>query len=201
MKIKRLLGIVVLILAYILLIPGLTQPMLDVNGAVKNTGITKIGKQYIAENENIPKMFKGMATEALERIDTDGEIEVYSRQQSIIGTIEQLFSSGYVLVAMLIGLFSVIVPALKGLMMLVAIASAAGSAMRRFCFRISSLISKWSMADVFVVALMVTYLAANAITDEVLNFQSSFGPGFYYFTGYCLLSIASAQLLSSETPV
>jgi len=197
MKIKRLLGIIILILAYILLVPGLTQPMLDVTGAVKNSGITKIGKQYIADNENIPKMFKGMANEALERIDTDGEIEVYSRQQSIIGTIKQLFNSGHVLVALLIGLFSVAVPALKGIMLLLGNFLAVGSALRRFSFRFSSLISKWSMADVFVVALMVTYLAANAITDEVLNFQSSFGPGFYYFTAYCVFSIASAQLLAS----
>jgi len=46
--------------------------------------------------------------------------------------------------------------------------------------------------------MMVTFLAANAITDEVLNFQSSFGPGFYFFTAYCLLSIASSQLLAAN---
>lgn len=194
---RRTLGLIVLVLAYVMLIPGLTQPMLQVKGAVKNSGITQIGKQYIAENNNIPGMFKGVANQMLDYMDTDGEVEVYAKTQTILGTIKQLANAGYWLVAFLIGLFSVVIPVVKGIMMLLATFSAKEK-LKAFCLKASGLISKWSMADVFVVALMVTYLAANAITDEVLNFQSSFGPGFYFFTGYCLLSIASSQLLSSN---
>jgi len=172
---RRMLGLVVLVLAYVMLIPGLTKPMLQVEGAVKNSGITKIGKQYVAENKDIPSIFKGVANQMLDYMDTEGEIEVY-------------------------GLFSVVVPVTKGIMMLLANLKTSPK-VKAFCLKFSSLISKWSMADVFVVALMVTYLAANAITDEILNFRSSFGPGFYFFAAYCLLSILSAQLLSGAIDV
>lgn len=197
MRARNTIGIATLIIAYALLLPGLTQPMLSVTGAIKNSGITKIGKEYVASNEHIPSILKGFVGDALEQINTDGEIQVYARQQSILGTITQLFDAGYVLVAALIGLFSVIVPLLKGLLLLAATVSTVGSAHWKFYHQSSGLISKWSMADVFVVALLVTFLAANAITDETLHFQSSFGSGFYYFFAYCVLSIASAQILSS----
>jgi Uncharacterized paraquat-inducible protein A len=194
---RRSLGFAVLILAYVMLIPGLTQPMLQVKGAVKNSGIKKIASQYIADNKDIPGMFKGVAQDLIKRMGEEGEVEVYAKTQTILGTIKQLANAGYWLVAILIGLFSVVVPVTKGIMIVLANTSAQGE--RRALFRkTSSLISKWSMADVFVVAMMVTFLAANAITDEVLNFQSSFGPGFYFFTAYCLLSIASSQLLAAN---
>jgi len=194
---RRSLGFAVLILAYVMLIPGLTQPMLQVKGAVKNSGIKKIASQYIADNKDIPGMFKGVAQDLIKRMGEEGEVEVYAKTQTILGTIKQLANAGYWLVAILIGLFSVVVPVTKGIMIVLANTSAQGE--RRALFRkASSLISKWSMADVFVVAMMVTFLAANAITDEVLNFQSSFGPGFYFFTAYCLLSIASSQLLAAN---
>jgi len=197
---RRMLGLVVLVLAYVMLIPGLTKPMLQVEGAVKNSGITKIGKQYVAENKDIPSIFKGVANQMLDYMDTEGEVEVYSKTQTILGTIKQLADAGYLLVAFLIGLFSVVVPVTKGIMMLLANLKTSPK-VKAFCLKFSSLISKWSMADVFVVALMVTYLAANAITDEILNFRSSFGPGFYFFAAYCLLSILSAQLLSGAIDV
>lgn len=192
---KRTLGFAVLILAYVLLIPGLTQPMLNVKGAVKNSGIKKIAAQYIADNKDIPGMFKGVAQDLIKRMGDEGEVEVYAKTQTILGTIKQLAQADYWLVAILIGLFSVVVPVVKGIMLVLANTSPRENR-RAFFRKWSGLISKWSMADVFAVAMMVTFLAANAITDEVLNFQSSFGPGFYFFTAYCLLSILSSQLLS-----
>ena len=53
-------------------------------------------------------------------------------------------------------------------------------------------------------AVFVAYLAANAIEKEagLLTFHAVLGPGFYYFLGYCLLSIIGSQLLtfSRKTP-
>ena len=59
-------------------------------------------------------------------------------------------------------------------------------------------IAKWSMADVFVVALFITFLAAKASqtapgSTPLIAFHANFGPGFYWFTGYCLFSLASQQ--------
>ncbi len=63
--------------------------------------------------------------------------------------------------------------------------------------QVANLISKWSMADVFVVAVIVAYLAAQATQNmgEIFVLDARFGSGFWFFLGYCLLSIASAQLM------
>jgi len=123
---RRSLGFAVLILAYVMLIPGLTQPMLQVKGAVKNSGIKKIASQYIADNKDIPGMFKGVAQDLIKRMGEEGEVEVYAKTQTILGTIKQLANAGYWLVAILIGLFSVVVPVTKGIMIVLANTSAQG---------------------------------------------------------------------------
>ena len=61
-------------------------------------------------------------------------------------------------------------------------------------------IAKWSMADVFAVALFILYLAARASQSApaagppLVAFVAEFGPGFYWFAAYCLFSLASQQL-------
>ncbi len=52
-------------------------------------------------------------------------------------------------------------------------------------------VGKWSMADVFVVALLLTFLSlsGDGLTDARL------GTGFYFFAGYVLLSLLAAQLM------
>ena len=64
---------------------------------------------------------------------------------------------------------------------------------------LNATLSKWSMADVFVVGVFVAFLAANAIRKEagLLSFQAELGLGFYCFLGYCILSILSSQILAS----
>ena len=59
------------------------------------------------------------------------------------------------------------------------------------------------MADVFVVALFIAYLAAQASQTAandpnagpaLVAFTADFGPGFYWFAAYCLFSLATQQL-------
>jgi uncharacterized paraquat-inducible protein A len=61
-------------------------------------------------------------------------------------------------------------------------------------------IAKWSMADVFVVALFIAYLAAKATQSSgdpaappLVAFDARFGAGFYWFAAYCVFSLASQQ--------
>jgi len=74
-------------------------------------------------------------------------------------------SCNHVLVAVLILLFSVVVPVIKGLL-------AAGTLMpvpdkiKDHFMMVGNALSKWSMADVFVVGIFVAYLAANGIQEE-----------------------------------
>jgi uncharacterized membrane protein len=59
------------------------------------------------------------------------------------------------------------------------------------------------MADVFVVALFIAYLAAKAsatptqgpnAAPALIAFTAHFGAGFYWFAAYCLFSLASQQI-------
>jgi uncharacterized paraquat-inducible protein A len=71
---------------------------------------------------------------------------------------------------------------------------------RRRTLALVEVIAKWSMADVFVVALFITYLAAMASQTTpgagppLVAFTAQFGAGFYWFAAYCLFSLATQQL-------
>ena len=71
------------------------------------------------------------------------------------------------------------------------------AALRAPVLRMNAALSKWSMADVFVMGLLVSYLAGGAAKqgEEILALQASLGSGFYFFLGYCLFSIAAGKLL------
>ncbi len=67
--------------------------------------------------------------------------------------------------------------------------------------KLSGYLSKWSMADVYVMAIMIAFLGirASADTSSLIYTEIEFESGFYYFLGFCLLSILSSQLLERET--
>jgi uncharacterized paraquat-inducible protein A len=94
-------------------------------------------------------------------------------------------------------LFSVIIPLIKGLLLLTSLWIPEVRIKKRLV-GIANVISKWSMADVFVVAVIVAYLAANASGDmgEIFSMTATLGSGFYFFLTYCILSLLSAQLMS-----
>ncbi len=130
-----------------------------------------------------------------------GDVEVYEQTRSILGTVRRLYEVGSALPATLILLFSVIVPLGKAALVAAA-AFMTDAARRRRTLRFVEAIAKWSMADVFVVALFVAYLAAQATqapsggpagAPPLLAFTAQFGAGFYWFTAYCLFSLASQQ--------
>lgn len=121
--------------------------------------------------------------------------ELFRDTRSILQTVRNLHESGNDFVAGLVLLFSIIVPVAKGLLLLVVLTLSDGS--RRFrLFRFVRSISKWSMSDVFLVGVYVAYLAAKA-TD---NLDAVAEVGFYYFTGYCLVSLLALQFMVVERP-
>jgi uncharacterized paraquat-inducible protein A len=128
-----------------------------------------------------------------------GNVQVYEQTRSIVGSVRQLYDVGSPLPATLILLFSVVVPLTKAL--LVAWATFMTNAAARVrTLRFVTTIAKWSMADVFAVALFIVYLAAQASQQPpgvgappLLAFTADFGPGFYWFAAYCIFSLASQQ--------
>ena len=65
-----------------------------------------------------------------------------------------------------------------------------GAALHRRCIELLHAVGKWSMADVFVVAVLVAFLAAGKDAYR----SAHLGPGLYAFAAYCLLSMLAAQL-------
>lgn len=119
-----------------------------------------------------------------------GDFELFERTQSIIEVIRSLYDYNNNLVATLILLFSVIIPILKAVLLLVILAAKKWR-FRKHVYRFISAIGKWSMADVFVVGVLLAYLATSSeesISAEIFD-------GFYYFTAYCIISIFGIQIM------
>jgi paraquat-inducible protein A len=119
-----------------------------------------------------------------------GNMEVLKETRSILGTIGSLAENGHSFVAFLILLFSVLVPFAKALIMgFVALSPSRSATARLYAF--VGLISKWSMADVFVVGIFIAFLSIK--TNE--NIHAELHEGFYYFTAYCITSILAVQII------
>jgi len=56
------------------------------------------------------------------------------------------------------------------------------------------IIGKWSMADVFVVGVLIAYLGTQSNT----NIEATLHSGFYYFLAYCLISLAAIQIIKID---
>lgn len=119
-----------------------------------------------------------------------GNMEFYNKTQSILVSIRSLYESNNALVAVLILLFSVVVPIAKAICLL-AVLFVNNAKLSRWLHNIVSAIGKWSMADVFVVGIFMAFLAGNAHPGA----QATLHSGFYYFTAYCVASILSAQCI------
>ena len=198
---KHKIGLLVLLAAYVLLIPGLTKPMITLTGTVDKAELAQLGKQMIVTNDSIPRTIGRMAANLIDQFNVEGRLPAYEKTRSITGTVKELFDAQSYLVGFLIMLFSIIIPVTKGLLILLSHFQQEGR-LKFLGQSVSNLISKWSMADVFVVAIIVAFLAANATekTEELFSLNATFGEGFWFFLAYCLLSILSVQLMPRSLP-
>lgn len=134
------------------------------------------------------------------------------KELSLINTIEELFSDNRIFVGLLILIFSICIPVIKTCLVSFAFWKREKAIEKKIINFVSS-IGKWSMADVFVVAIFLAVLSTNhaetsdqqqlAIFGFKLNLTvssetlSMVGEGFYYFTAYCLLSLLGTHLYQS----
>lgn len=121
--------------------------------------------------------------------------QLTNETRSVLGAVQSLRASGDLFVAGLILLFSVLVPLLKAAL-LVPIFAMRGSAGSYRLYTLVQSISKWSMADVFAVGMLIALLVAKGTA----NLSAIAGPGFYFFAAYCLVSNAAFQLLRIDPP-
>jgi paraquat-inducible protein A len=122
-----------------------------------------------------------------------GEVTLYESIQSIVQTVETLYTNNNKLVAFLILFFSIIVPIVKAVILLLVLFVKQWSS-RQSLFRFVEMIGKWSMADVFVVGVFMAFLASKS-ND---GFHAELHSGFYYFLSYCILSLLAIQVMEVE---
>ena len=225
----RLVVLSMLVVSIGLLIPGLFAPVLTIRGILTREGIAQLTPQILErgltdDTMNVLKSVMNPAvvafiegtggdlrksvldkltpqiTAALEK--NFGEVVVYEQTRSILGSVRRLYEVGSPIPATLILLFSVIVPLVKAALVAWAVLMA-GDRRRRRTLAFVETIAKWSMADVFVVALFIAFLAARAsvtptqgpgAVPALIAFSAHFGAGFYWFAAYCVFSLASQQV-------
>lgn len=139
--------------------------------------------------------------------------DLMNKQLSLVQTVQELYQDDRILVAALILFFSICIPILKSLLVSLAYLKRNTNFERKVYSFVSS-IGKWSMADVFVVAVFLAVLSTNhaetTTSQQLVLFSfkidllissqtlSAVGQGFYYFVGYCLLSLLATQLGQSS---
>ena len=225
---RRLVILALLAVSIGLLIPGLFQPVITIRGILKPEGVAHIAPQMLEKglsDETMGALKTMMNPAMIALIEGTGsdlrkmmidklspqliaalhknvqDIEVYEQTRSIVSSVRHLYEVKSPMPATLILLFSVVVPFAKGAMILWAV-FIRDAVRRRRALDFVELIGKWSMADVFVVALFIAYLAAQAsqsppgdpnFPPPMVAFTASFGAGFYWFTAYCIFSLAAQQ--------
>jgi hypothetical protein len=220
--------LVLLVLSFGLLLPGIFAPVLTIRGVLTKDGVAYVAPLMLDKglneetmktlsaliNPSMISMMKALGGDLRQMIidklgpqlstalqDGVGNIEVYQQTRSITSAVRQLYNVGSPVPATLILLFSVVVPVTKGVLVAWAVFMRS-DAMRQRTLKFVETIAKWSMADVFAVALFIVFLAAQATQQPpsaleaappLLAFTAQFGPGFYWFAAYCLFSLATQQ--------
>ena len=226
---KRPLALALVGASLLLLLPGIFLPVLTIRGVLTREGIAQVAPMMLEKglnDETVAVLKSMMNPSVLGFIEATGgdvrkmvieklgpqiasalatnvaEVQVYEQTRSIIGAVRRLYEVGSPIPATLILLFSVIVPLGKAALVAGAMFMASPG-WRHRTLRFVEAIAKWSMADVFVVAILIAYLAVQASTTPttgpdagpaLLAFTAGFGPGFYWFAAYCLFSLASQQI-------
>ena len=190
--------LLVILMALALLIPGLSLPMLSLDGQADKSKFAQTSIELMTEDIEVRGLL-GSVSAFLGFNELEGQVEIYRKQRSILGTVQDLIQSGNLLVGLMIATFSVIIPTLKLLAQAVLVFAHGHTA--TILTRLIDAIGKWSMADVFVVAIIVSYLAGNAKEQmgELIIMHAQLEIGFWFFTGYCLFAIASNMMMSKAT--
>lgn len=194
----RLLGLGFIVISLALLYPGISQPVLTLSGELEKSELADFGIDLIAgesDNTQTRDMLNMMARMmGLDQIE--GRVEAYRSTRSILGMSRELADNGNLLVAVMIVSFSVVIPVLK--LLLQALAFSLPGTFGRRLLTINAALGKWSMADVFVMAMLIAFMAGQASNHvgELLIMDAQLERGFWFFLGYCLFAIAAGGLLN-----
>lgn len=198
LSIRNQLAFSISIIAFLFLFPGIYFSMLTIKttGSI-NATVPHVEKGFLG----VPSV-KGTEEKTM-------PLKVFDTSRSILKTVDDLWKKNYFFVASMIFLFSVIIPVTKGLLLTYLFLRRKQKVRQQLFFVIKS-IGKWSMCDVFITAIFLSYLATGATktentkdiammgytahVDVLAGMQAELHVGFWCFLTYCLLSLIAAQL-------
>ncbi len=134
-------------------------------------------------------LFFGLVTPILmvtihKEVEYLGDVVLSFESKGVIGSIVKLWESGDIVVAMVILIFSVLVPTVK-IISLLFVSVFVESRFAHTVVKFFKMIGKWSMVDVFVVAIFLVYLTANK--GDVSRAEVEVG--LYFFLAYVIVSM------------
>ena len=195
---RKLLCVALILIALALLYPGVTQPVLTLTGTVEKAKIAELGIEMIAGEgaDNNTRQMLGAISSFLGFDRIEGELVAYHNTRSIWGTVDDLARTGNLPVALLIVFFSLVIPLIKLSLELASLLITSAELRGPLRLFIADL-SKWSRSDVFVMGVLVAYMAGSASEQmgDLLTMDAALEPGFWYFLAYCLFAIAAGIVM------
>lgn len=185
--------IISVLFSFVLLFAGITAPMIEIDARFQQVNFLLIGEQ-ITFNEQV----------------------IFFQSKSILQVIGILFETGKVdsfFVGFLILAFSLIFPVAKLISTQIYLAGSEklrkNKILKFFAFKSG----KWSMADVYVIAVFMAYIGFQGILDHQLSNlnmeteslvsistnRTSLQPGFIIFIGFVLFSLILSTILKKIT--
>ncbi len=113
-----------------------------------------------------------------------GDVVLSFESKGVIGSISKLFENGDAVVALVILLFSVLIPTVK-ILSLLFVSVFMESRFAHGMVSFFKMIGKWSMVDVFVVATFLVYLTV----DKGDVSRAEVEVGLYFFLAYVIVSM------------
>ena len=181
---------VLMLFSIAMLAGGVLSPMLEVEVRVTKVDATLLGTPIEFRDQSL-----------------------YYRSKTVLEVCQTLLRMGrpeMTLVGVLVILFSVVFPALKMLALAACLFRPALLRTNRLVKLLALELSKWSMADVMVLAIFMSFVAFNGVIGsawdgvrEMPNVQqvmiptnaSKILPGYYLFIGFCVSSIVLSKKL------
>ncbi len=177
------------VLALVVLAGGLTAPMIEIDARIEEMSFLLLGEELAFRDQII-----------------------FFQSKSIVDVVDVLINTGQwdsIIVGVLILIFSIVFPIAKlvsSRLYLAGSASWRDSKVIRF-FALKS--GKWSMADVYVVAIFMAYIGFKGILDDQLNQlnfktnslasistnETTLQPGFLLFVCFVLFGLVLSTIL------
>ena len=182
--------LVLMLFSITMLVGGVLSPMLEVEVRMTKLDVTLLGAPIEFHNQSL-----------------------YYRSKTVLEVFQTLIQMGrpeMTLVGVLVILFSVVFPACKMLALGASLLRPSLLRTNRLVRLLAFELSKWSMADVMVLAIFMSFVAFNGVIGSALeglrgmpNVQqvviptdaSKILPGYYLFIGFCISSIFLSKKL------